>query len=68
MEAIMNNPNAETENSDDFAFLRYEDHNHRCNSLEEAKQAWEKLTPAQKVHASIVANGTMYNQAEIADM
>ncbi len=64
----MNNPNAETDNSINFAFLRYEGHNHRCNSLEEAKQAWERLTPAQKVHASIVANGTMYNQAEIIEM
>lgn len=64
----MTNPNVETRGSEEFAFLRYEGHNHRCNSLQEAKQAWKKLTPAQQVHASIVANGTMYNQAEIVEM
>lgn len=31
-------------------------------------QAWEALTPAQQVHATIVANGTMYTQAEIVEM
>ena len=58
----------ESNNLNNFALLRYEGENHRYNSLEEAKEAWEKLTPAQKVHASIVANGTMYNQAEIVEM
>ncbi len=62
----MNNPVLESDS--DFAFLRYEGQNHRCNSLEEAKQAWEALTPAQQVHATIVANGTMYTQAEIVEM
>jgi diaminopimelate decarboxylase len=56
-----NRPN----NLNEFAILRYEGQNHRCNSLKEAKEAWKKLTPDQQVHASIVANGTMYNQAEI---
>lgn len=63
----MSNPNLKSDNQS-FAFLRYEGQNHRHNSLEEAKKAWEALTPAQQVHASIVANGTMYNQAEIAEM
>jgi hypothetical protein len=36
--------------------------------LEEAKKAWDTLTPAQQVHASIMANGTMYTQADIAEM
>ncbi len=31
-------------------------------------QAWEALTPAQQVHATIVANGTIYTQAEIVEM
>lgn len=62
----MNNQNLESDSG--FAFLRYEGQNHRFDSLEEAKKAWEKLTPAQQVHASIVANGTMYNQAEIVEM
>jgi len=64
----MSNPNLKSDNQSGFAFLRYEGQNHRHNSLEEAKKAWESLTPAQQVHASIVANGTMYTQAEIAEM
>ena len=44
-----------TENLNKFAMLRYEGQNHRFNSFAEAKQAWEKLTPAQQVHASIIA-------------
>jgi len=64
----MSNLNAEIDNPRGAAFLRYEGQNHRCNSLEEAKRAWEKLTPDQQVHASIIANGTMYNQAEIVEM
>lgn len=60
----MSNSN-EPDNLNKFAILRYEGQNHRCNSLKEAKEVWKKLTPDQQVHASIVANGTMYTQAEI---
>jgi hypothetical protein len=64
----MSNPNLKTDDQGSFAFLRYEGQNHRHNSLEEAKKAWDTLTPAQQVHASIMANGTMYTQADIAEM
>ena len=58
----------EADNLNKFAMLRYEGQNHRFDSLAEAKAAWEQLTPAQQVHATIVADGTMYEQAEIAEM
>ncbi|BEV43926.1 hypothetical protein [Afipia carboxidovorans] len=58
----------EADNLNKFAMLRYEGQNHRFDSLAGAKAAWEQLTPAQQVHATIVADGTMYEQAEIAEM
>lgn len=64
----MSIPNADADNLNQFAILRYEGHNVRCNSLREAKQAWEKLTPVQQTHASIVADGTMYDPPEIERM
>ncbi|OJW60406.1 MAG: hypothetical protein BGO65_15240 [Afipia sp. 64-13] len=61
----MDNP--EADNLNKYAMLRYQGGNHRFDSLAEARAAWEK-TPAQQVHATIVADGTMYEQAEIVEM
>ena len=60
--------NQEPDNLNKFAMLRYEGQNHRFDSLAEAKAAWDRLPEGQKVHATIVADGTMYNQAEIVEM
>jgi hypothetical protein len=61
----MSNDNSEPDNLNKFAILRYEGKNVRFDSLKEAKEAWEKLSPDLQPHASIIADGTMYNLPEI---
>lgn len=49
-------------------FLRYEGKSQKCHSLKEAKAAWDKLSPGQKSHASIMAGETLYELPEIERM
>lgn len=51
-----------------LVFLRYEGKAQKCHSLKEAKAAWDKLSPGQKSHASIMANDTLYELPEIERM